>query len=285
MAYPKVNIMLPVYNGMPYIKTSIESIRRQTYTNWECIICDDGSTDETWHYLQSLSDDPRFIILKNETNNGRGYTRQRIFEVCTAPYICMLDSGDLMHPERLHRQVAYLQENSELSLVSTAMLCFGSQTDIITYQGTGADITQEFDGYHTCNFAPTMFRNTVMETDDGAPVETAHFNEKLRFCEDQHFLRNYLRLHPKYGIMKEPLYYYSVFDSISKRKMRHGYARDMITFISDKQWLRAAICLLKVVYASIIFPFVSTERIVINRSAPAQPQHIREFNQYARPLL
>lgn len=285
MQTPQVNIMLPVYNGMPLLKASIESIRRQTLPAWQCIICDDGSTDGTRDYLQSLADDERFIILRNETNQGRGYSRQRILEACTAPYICMLDSGDLMHPERLQRQLAYLEAHPQLSLVSTAMLCFGTHTDIITYQGEGRDLERCFDGHHTCNFAPTMFRNIRSGHTDAPSDNGVRFKEELRFCEDQHFLRQYLSLHPKYGIMKEPLYYYSIFDSVTKRKMRRGYAQDMVTYFADRQWLSAAICLMKVIYASVVFPFVPMQRIIINRSVPAQGEQINDFNRYARPLL
>lgn len=293
MQTPQVNIMLPVFNGMPLLAASIESIRRQSHTNWQCIVCDDGSTDGTWEYLQSLNEDSRFVLLRNDRNMGRGYTRQRILEACTAPYVCMLDSGDLMHPDRLQKQVAYLEAHPQLGLVSTAMLCFGTHTDTITYQGDGRDVEKTFDGHHTCNFAPTMFRNFRTGqaaggqdgTQDGSQTDAVKFKSELRFCEDQHFLRQYLAMHPCYGVMKEPLYYYSIFDSVTKRKMRRGYLQDMSTFIADRQWLRAAVCLLKVVYASVVFPFVSTEKIIVNRSAAASQEQIRDFNQYARPLL
>lgn len=326
MQTPQVNIMLPVYNGMPLLAASIESIRRQSHANWQCIVCDDGSTDGTWEYLLEVlgSDccvkaadgtmtaevsnkgsmgtghngaEPRFILMRNDRNMGRGYTRQRILEACTAPYVCMLDSGDLMHPDRLQKQVAYLEAHPRLGLVSTAMLCFGTHTDTITYQGEGRDEEKTFDGHHTCNFAPTMFRNFrsgqaagMMDGSQdgsygGAQPDAVKFKSELRFCEDQHFLRQYLTMHPCYGVMAEPLYYYSIFDSVTKRKMRRGYLQDMSTFIADRQWLRAAVCLLKVVYASVVYPFVSTEKIIVNRSAAASQEQIRDFNQYARPLL
>lgn len=338
MQTPQVNIMLPVYNGMPLLAASIESIRRQSYTNWQCIVCDDGSTDGTWEYLQSVlgadchaeatdgtmtaemrgkgsmgtdhnGADPRFILMRNDRNMGRGYTRQRILEACTASYVCMLDSGDLMHPDRLQRQVDYLEAHPRLGLVSTAMLCFGTHTDTITYQGEGRDVERTFDGHHTCNFAPTMFRNFrsgqaagMMDgaqdgaqdgsqngawdgSQDGTRSDSVKFRAELRFCEDQHFLRQYLTMHPCYGVMEEPLYYYSIFDSVTKRKMRRGYLQDMSTFIADRQWLRAAVCLLKVVYASVVFPFVTTEKIIVNRSAAASQEQISDFNKYARPLL
>ena len=71
----KVSIMMPVYNGLPLIKASVESILKQTYTNWECIIVDDGSTDGTSAYLDSLSDS-RFVVHHFVKNQGRPVARQ-----------------------------------------------------------------------------------------------------------------------------------------------------------------------------------------------------------------
>src|SRR3989304_9072936 len=66
---PRVSVIMSVYNGMPFLKEAVESILKQTYKNFEFIIVDDASTDETWDYLKSLKD-PRVKLIKNKKNLG-----------------------------------------------------------------------------------------------------------------------------------------------------------------------------------------------------------------------
>jgi glycosyltransferase EpsE len=68
---PEVSIIMGVHNGERTVRSALESIRAQTFTDWECIICDDGSTDATWEALvDSTATDPRFTLLRNSTNQG-----------------------------------------------------------------------------------------------------------------------------------------------------------------------------------------------------------------------
>ena len=89
-----ISVLMPVYNGLPLIKASIESLKRQTLANWECIIVDDGSTDGTSEFLDSI-DDERFVVYHFEKNRGRPQARQKSLELATGNYISMLDSEDL----------------------------------------------------------------------------------------------------------------------------------------------------------------------------------------------
>lgn len=275
-----VNIMLPVYNGMPMLMASIESIRRQSFTAWQCIVCDDGSTDGTWDYLQCLADDDRFILMRNERNMGRGFSRQRILEACTAPYICMLDAGDLMHPERLQRQYDYLESHPEIGLVSTGMTCFGTSSHLVTYQGPTCSSVMQYDGTHCCNFAPSMLRNWTRH--DGRA--DSFFSDKLRFCEDQPFLHHYLKLHPLYYYMSEPLYYYNVFDGASKRKLRLSYLNNIRINARDGRYFKAFVYVLKFIYSLLIFPFYSIESIICKRGRMATTTEIEEFRKYSHNM-
>ena len=285
---PQVSIMLPVFNGMPLLKASIESILRQTYTNWQCIICDDGSTDGTWEYLQDLlkeettnhcdsNIEPRFILLKNDTNRGRGYSRQRILEASTGTYICMLDAGDLMHPERIRLQVDYLQSHPDVGLVSTAMISFGLHTDRLIYRGLGDGGLHTFDGVNFPCFAPSMFRNPQ--------VDTCRFHEQMNFSEDQYFLTGYFRQQPTFYSMPDALYYYSEFDSVTKSKIRLSYLQNIRIYHHQHMPLVALTFLLKYLYSILIFPFLDTEDIVARRGTPATPEERDRFNLYGRTLL
>lgn len=106
---PLVTFYMSVKNGLPYLHGSIESIKNQTYPNWEAVIVDDGSNDETLKLLQDVErQDPRFKVLA--TNGvGRGKALNMAIENSEGEYVANLDADDLSHPQRLEIQVDILR--------------------------------------------------------------------------------------------------------------------------------------------------------------------------------
>ncbi len=99
---PKVSIILPVYNCAQFISTCLESIIAQSFTEWECIIVNDGSTDDTERICKYYADrDSRFIIAQ-QTNQGAPTARNAGLEIARGKYIGFLDSDDFIHPEMYH---------------------------------------------------------------------------------------------------------------------------------------------------------------------------------------
>ena len=133
---PLVSVLMPVYNGIPTILNSIKSLIWQTYENWECIIVDDGSTDGTAVFLDGLSDQ-RFKIIHLLENKGRGFARQVCLEHASGVYIAYLDADDWCDPEKLNRQVAYLENNKDVVLVSTGILSYGAECQTLRVRGKG----------------------------------------------------------------------------------------------------------------------------------------------------
>lgn len=120
MNNPKVSIIMSVYNGEPYLVSAIESILNQTFGDFEFIIIDDGSTDQTWSILSSYATkDPRIILIRNENNIG--YTRSLNLGIkqSRGNYIARQDADDISHPDRLAKQVAFLEKNIQVGLVGT----------------------------------------------------------------------------------------------------------------------------------------------------------------------
>lgn len=108
----KVSIIMPAYNCERFIETAIESVQNQTYSNWELIITEDCSTDNTFEILKGVaSRDKRVIILKNERNEGAAASRNRSIEKATGRFIAFLDSDDVWNPQKLEKQLFFMQEN------------------------------------------------------------------------------------------------------------------------------------------------------------------------------
>lgn len=106
-----VSIIMPSYNTANYIEASIESVRHQTYENWELIIVDDCSTDNTDEVVRPFLTDGRIRYLKNEQNSGAAVSRNQALREAKGKWIAFLDSDDLWLPEKLEKQVAFMEQN------------------------------------------------------------------------------------------------------------------------------------------------------------------------------
>ena len=107
-----VSIVMPTYNAVKYIQGAVESVLRQTYTDWELLIVDDGSTDGTEQMIQNLIKmDERVKLVKNRENIGVAETRNRGVELAKGEWIAFLDSDDIWHPNKLQEQLELYQRN------------------------------------------------------------------------------------------------------------------------------------------------------------------------------
>ena len=105
-----VSIIMPTYNCGRFISESIDSVLAQTYTAWELLIVDDCSTDNTAEIVAAYND-PRIHYLRNEQNEGAALTRNKALRAVKGRYIAFLDSDDLWHPDKLERQIAFMEQN------------------------------------------------------------------------------------------------------------------------------------------------------------------------------
>jgi len=112
---PLVSIITPSYNASKFIEETLESILKQTYSNWELIIIDDCSTDNSIEILQPyIEQDSRIKVLLNETNLGAASSRNRGLDIANGDYIAFLDSDDLWLPQKLSKQIAFMQQENVL---------------------------------------------------------------------------------------------------------------------------------------------------------------------------
>ena len=105
-----VSIIMPSYNTASYIKETIQSVLNQTYTNWELIIVDDCSTDDTEDVLATINDS-RIRYFKNDKNSGAAVSRNKALREAGGQWIAFLDSDDLWMPEKLEKQIRFMEEN------------------------------------------------------------------------------------------------------------------------------------------------------------------------------
>ncbi len=113
MYQDKVSIITPTFNCGRFIVKTIESVISQTYTNWEMIIVDDCSSDATKEIITPYLDkDSRIRYFCNEKNSGAAITRNNALREAKGRWIALLDSDDLWHPEKLERQISFMENNN-----------------------------------------------------------------------------------------------------------------------------------------------------------------------------
>ncbi len=119
---PLVSIIMPVHNGEKYIKDSVNSIISQTYNNFELIIIDTSSDSKSYDLINEIADD-RIKIIKIDSNKGLTYAFMQGYKKCKGEFITRHDPDDLSSPNRIKRQVEFLNENEEIGMVSCLVKC------------------------------------------------------------------------------------------------------------------------------------------------------------------
>lgn len=263
----KVSIMMPVYNGMPLIKASVESIQNQSFTDWECVIVDDGSTDGTSAYLDTL-DDPRFVVHHFEKNQGRPAARQKALELTKGEYITMLDAEDLMAPDRLKVQIEYLDNNPDVALVSSKMCSFGTNTDLTKVRGVSSVTTTAFNGKRVPIHAASMMR--------GDRARQLKYNPMMKLSQDVDFLERFLK-GEKFAELPYVHYYYTEYDSVTKKKIRKSYKLNCKKYMKMGKFSNGIVYALKYIYSIVVYPFVSIESILSKRGVDLSAEERKNF--------
>jgi glycosyltransferase involved in cell wall biosynthesis len=124
MTTPKITVLMPVYNAGIYLREAMDSILSQTFTDFEFLILDDGSTDNSAEIVRSYSD-PRIRFVQNERNLKLAATLNKGLELAQGEYVARMDADDISLPERFARQAAYLDIHPEIGIVGTWAWAFG----------------------------------------------------------------------------------------------------------------------------------------------------------------
>lgn len=193
-----------IYNCESTLDEAIESILNQTYTDWEMIMCDDGSSDGTYEKANKYAKEypEKFIVIKNEHNMGLNRTLNKCLEIAKGEYIARMDGDDISLPIRFEREVDILDNHPEFAIVSSPMIYFDETGDWGT--GTAIEKPQINDFFHHAPFfchAPCMIRREAYLKVGGYSTDP----RTLR-CEDCNlWYKMYAEGYRGYNL-QEPLY-------------------------------------------------------------------------------
>lgn len=178
-----ISIIMGIYNCEEYLQESIESIINQTFENWELIMCDDGSSDNTYLISKKYRDKylEKIILLKNEKNIGLNETLNKCLKVANGKYIARQDGDDISEKNRLKKEIDFLNNNPQYAIVSSNMLYFDENG--IWGKSNSKEYPTNYDflfGSPFCH-APSMIRKSVIDEVNGYSV-----GKKLLRVEDYH---------------------------------------------------------------------------------------------------
>lgn len=220
MSKSKVSILMGLYNCADTLSDAIDSILHQTYSEWELILCDDGSIDGTYQVAQSYKEayPNKIILLKNEKNIRLAATLNHCSRYATGKYIARMDGDDLSVSDRLKKQVDFLEKHPEYDLVGTYMKAFDEygEKNIIP-------IKSEPSKTDLPKFNPFHHATIVMKKEVFDKLKGYHVSELTTRAEDVDlWFRFFAKGYKGYNIA-EPLYLVREDTStFSRRTFKHS---------------------------------------------------------------
>lgn len=212
-----VSVIMPVYNGEKYICESIDSILFQTYFNFELIIVNDGSNDGTDMVIQSY-DDKRIVYWKLDKHHGNFVARNLAMSVAKGKYIAVMDADDIAEPERLERQICYMENHSDLLALGTdcVFLTTGDKKNVpCLYEEVCLTLLD-----YNCFVHPSlMIRKEILHKLKG-------YDEQYHYSSDYDLVCR-LALHGKIENLSEPL-------------LRYRWHPSQISFLNQEEQVKYA---------------------------------------------
>jgi glycosyltransferase involved in cell wall biosynthesis len=175
---PRVTVLMPVHNGGCYLREAIESILRQSLKDFEFLIIDDGSQDESVAVVKSYRDE-RIRLIENGRNLGLIATLNRGLQMARGEYVARMDADDISLPRRLERQLEYMERHPDVSVISSYYRYMDSNgRPFRTVKGDVKDCHISFrmyvEGYNPVCHPAAMFRIKMIREQGGYNREFAH---------------------------------------------------------------------------------------------------------------
>lgn len=208
MDHDLVTIAIPFFNSESYLSYAIQSVLIQTYLDWELLLIDDGSTDDSQKIAKEYSErDKRIRVLCDGNNKGLAARLNETIAEAKGKYYIRMDADDIMFPDRIQKQVAYLNNNTEIDVVGTSAIIIGksnnilySMKDSLKEPQTRRDVINGNLFIHPSVAGKTVwFRNNP-------------YDETKRRSQDFFLWLNSVE-HSKFAVVDEPLLFYRVLNN------------------------------------------------------------------------
>lgn len=162
MSTPAISVVMPVYNGEKYLREAIDSILNQTFSDFEFIILNDGSTDKTEEIILSYTD-PRIVYVKNEENLQIVKTLNKGIALAKGKYIARMDADDISMPERFEKQFEFMETHPDVGVCGTWLKTFGDVKAEWTYPVEAEEVLIALMFYSPVAHPTAVIRKVVFD--------------------------------------------------------------------------------------------------------------------------
>lgn len=237
MFVPLVSVLLPVYNGEPYLAAALESILRQDYQRLDIIAIDDGSTDRSLDILQRYRQaDGRLRIVSRE-NRGLIATLNEGMTMAQGELIARMDADDIAYPTRFSRQISLFRERPELAISGTGVdRLIGNRL----VRGTPNPLHQSADWHVLSMFYTVFMHSTVMYNRNVIPADMLTYDASYVHAEDFDLFRRITRTFPA-AMIDDSLVAYRVHDESVTNKHKRPMRRTHLTIAAENLELESLI--------------------------------------------
>ena len=215
----RVSVIMGIYNCSKTLSEALDSLQNQTYQNFKIILCDDGSSDNTYEVAKSYAERyPSIVLIRNERNQGLNYTLNRCLEFADTEYCARMDGDDISKPDRLEKEVAFLDSHPEYAIVSTPMEYFDDKGVFRVGRGRGEIKKTDFLYGTPISHAPCMVRRDALISVGGYSVSERY----LRVEDYNLWFKMYAKGYKAY-VLIEP--YYQMRDDRNAKARRNWQGR------------------------------------------------------------
>lgn len=217
-----VSVLMPVFNAERYVGQAIESILDQSYPNFEVVVVDDASTDNSWQVIRRLQDAHphrvKAVRLKKNLNRGGDGAANVAFSKSHGEYIARMDADDIAHPDRLKLQVEFLEQHPDIDVVGSSVEVMNGQGDVVGQKvvpTTHQSIASSFFAVHP------LIHPTVMMRRQCATSKTKLYRDDLNSNNDYLTFFTWLNQGKRFANLPDKLLKYRIHgqnDSLSKIK-------------------------------------------------------------------
>ncbi len=211
---PLISVVMPLFNAADTVMFALASLEAQACGDWECIIVDDGSTDDSERILRTVGDS-RVQYYRLDRNRGRGYARQYGLTMANGKYVTFLDADDWIYPEKFRVQAELLESAPDLAIVSTGMAISNAADELLGVRGTQAEGFRVLGSVGSIGMPPVAFAPSMMAAD---LAKATGFDPSFPIAEDVDFLVRAL-CGKRYAVLPEPLYVYREHGSATLAKV------------------------------------------------------------------